>query len=950
MSVKKYDVGIYGLWYGRNYGSMITYYALDCVVKSFGYSTAMIKNPLGRTDLDLTTLTPSHPLIFADKHYNVTPFYNLNQMSALNDICDKFLLGSDQMWFYNLSHPYRQTYFFDFVNDDRIKVAYATSFGREQYTGPAEEKIITKKNLQRFNAISLRDDFSKEILLHDFGIDANIMIDPVFLCNVGEYEKLINNVHIEIDLPFIFAYILDPNAEIGRALQTIAEKTDRKIVVIFDELNNFAEQPERITEILKIKPDNFIFLTKATVEEWLWCFKNAEFVFTDSFHGTCFSIIFEKNFIVKKNNNRGGRRFEFLLDTLKLKDQMAESDQDILTKFDQVYYKGTVEYKFAKKALDKLTKEGINWLRSSLQGKQKLKIIDKYVETVAQSIGPVMAPPSTTLNNSNVSDAEKLHSNRDFKNIRLLVTLLRDYGVKHIVLSPGGRDVPIVRMFEYNSQDFVLHRVTDERSAAYYGLGIATQLGAPVACVCTSGTAASNYLPAVTEAYYTGVPLIVITADRYSVYLDHGEDQTIPQKHIYSDVVKMEVSLPEADGWKNDYMARRDISLCILESTHNGFGPVHINVPVENITIGAGLPKEEWKLLPRISPHILRTGFVDGQTDIFRWVTSLKRSPKILLVYGQNAPLSDDKIKHVNAFANKYNCVIVTDPISNLHCDYSLQPYEMLRALQQNEFDELLAPDILISVGGKRLMNDTLTTKVRNSRKPIRHWQVCADGKAKDFYFKLTSIIESAQDNFFEWFSEKAGDIHNDGIFYEKWRELVAKYGPPVVTRFNSLYVQSKFLPSIPANSVLHLGVGQSFIECRRFHIDNTVQVYCNMGTNGIDGCTSTFMGQCAVVSDRLCFLLVGDLSFFYDMNSIWNKPLKKNIRILLVNNNGTGLLRGHRLQAVSSVHNTSAEGWVRSTGFEYISACSIEEYNEKLKYFVSNKPEKALLFEVFCE
>lgn len=424
MSVKKYDVGIYGLWYGRNYGSMITYYALDCVVKSFGYSTAMIKNPLGRTDLDLTTLTPSHPLIFADKHYNITPFYNLNQMSALNDICDKFLLGSDQMWFYNLSHPYRQTYFFDFVNDDRIKVAYATSFGREQYTGPAEEKIITKKNLQRFNAISLRDDFSQEILLHDFGIDANIMIDPVFLCNVGEYEKLINNLHIEIDSPFIFAYILDPNAEIGRALQTIAEKTDRKIVVIFDELNNFAEQPERITEILKIKPDNFIFLTKATVEEWLWCFKNAEFVFTDSFHGTCFSIIFEKNFIVKKNNNRGGRRFEFLLDTLKLKDQMAESDQDILTKFDQVYYKGKVEYKFAKKALDKLTKEGINWLRSSLQGKQKLKIIDKHVDPIESIV------PDNDINNGH-KDVKEQHEVAAKDNKKLTGSIDKNLDIKN---------------------------------------------------------------------------------------------------------------------------------------------------------------------------------------------------------------------------------------------------------------------------------------------------------------------------------------------------------------------------------------------------------------------------------------------------------------------------------------------------------------------------------------
>ena len=154
---------------------------------------------------------------------------------------------------------------------------------------------------------------------------------------------------------------------------------------------------------------------------------------------------------------------------------------------------------------------------------------------------------------------------------------------------------------------------------------------------------------------------------------------------------------------------------------------------------------------------------------------------------------------------------------------------------------------------------------------------------------------------------------------------------------------------TIPENSILHLGIGQSFFDCRRYELNSKVEVFCNMGTNGIDGCTSTFLGQCAVEEERLCFLLVGDLSFFYDMNSIWNKPLRKNIRILMVNNNGTGLLRGHNLKAISSVHNTEAKGWVESTGFEYISAHTKEEYDSALKYFMSNEPRRAVFLEVFC-
>ena len=354
--------------------------------------------------------------------------------------------------------------------------------------------------------------------------------------------------------------------------------------------------------------------------------------------------------------------------------------------------------------------------------------------------------------------------------------------------------------------------------------------------------------------------------------------------------------------------------------------------------------------MPYIYPHILRVGFNNGPTDMMRWVDSLKKSNKILVVYGQNVLLTERQKNNIREFASKYNCVFVTDSISNFHGEYTLMPHNMLQSISQDIFNKELSPDILITVGGKRLMNDPLTFKVRNGLGNIRHWSVTPDGKIKDFYFRLTSVIESTDDYFFEWFSKNAGEIRNNGIYYEKWRNLTEKYSSPVITQFNSLYIQSKFLPAIPKGSILHLGVGQTFIECRRFHIDESVEVYCNMGTNGIDGCTSTFMGQCAVVDDRLCFLLVGDLSFFYDMNSIWNKPLKKNMRILLVNNNGTGLLRGHNLQAISSVHNTSAEGWVNSTGFNYISAHNKEEFEEKLNYFLSNEPGTALFFEVFCE
>ena len=525
---------------------------------------------------------------------------------------------------------------------------------------------------------------------------------------------------------------------------------------------------------------------------------------------------------------------------------------------------------------------------------------------------------------------------------------MRDYGIKHVVLSPGGRDVPIIRMFEYNEEHFVLHRVTDERSAAYFALGLAAQLRSPVACVCTSGTAASNYLPAVTEAYYTGVPLVVVTADRYGVYLNHGEDQTIPQKNIYDGVVKMKASLPDTGGYLAEYQTRRDISDCILESTHNGWGPVHINVPIQDISIGANVPRFYWRLLPHINPHILRVSFNNGEGDMYRWVDALKKSPRILLVYGQTPPLTQEQHRDVERFASKYNCAIITDALSNFKSEYAVEPFNMLNAISQEEFNNTLSPDIVISVGGKRLMNDPVMYKLRGGR-GIRHWSVTPDGRVKDLYFKLSSVIECTQYQFFRWFSEKAGDVSNNREYLNAWKAASEKYQPKVIDEFNAHYIQSRFIPRVPSNSMLHLGVGQSFYDMRRYKMNQGVEVFCNMGTNGIDGCTSTFMGQCAIERERLCFLLVGDLSFFYDMNSIWNKSPGKNVRIMLVNNNGTGLLRGHNLTAVSSVHNTKAEGWVRSTSFEYMSASSKEEFEEKLEYFLSGESDKPLFFEVFC-
>lgn len=941
----RFDTGIVGWWFASNYGSSLTYYALAKILEGTGRKPIFIHVPkLDGTPWDKDA---QQTIDFIGKRFRIANYRDMAHIHEVNSFCDSFMLGSDQMWTPLATHLVGYTFFLDFADLDKKKIAFSTSFGQDKFE--ADEKICQTAGdfLRRFDAISVREYTGVDICKNKFGVDAEQIIDPVFLCTKEDYDQLIKDIKIKLPKKYLLSYILDPSPEKEEAVKAIAKKEGLEVLSVLS-MRDYDKNASN-WHVGKNMP-------KPSTEEFLYYIKNCSYLVTDSHHGACMGIIYERPYVAITNASRGVTRFETVAKAFGLESRVIYSPSEALTN-EKIH--AQIDYNSVNENIEREKRRALDWLEMAFN--KETVVATETVNTMEAKLNALQRSLANTINNyehrlKGSKEAPKapvvskeLSDSFDFIKIRIIATLLRDYGIKHVVLSPGGRDVPIIRMFEHNEKEFVLHRVTDERSAGYYGLGLASLLGKPVACICTSGTAASNYLPAVTEAYFTGVPLVMITADRIGVYHGQGEDQTIPQKDIYRDVVKMAVSLPDNGGGATEHQIKRDISTCILEATHNGNGPVHINVPIQDIGIGANSPREQWALLPTIQPHILRAGFVDGDKEMHKWADVLKKSPRVLVVYGQNRPLSKEEKADVERFAAKYNCVIVTDSISNYSSEYSVNPFNMLSKISQDDFNKHLKPDILITVGGKRLMNDPLTFKVRAAN-GVRHWSVTPDGSVKDFYFKLTSVIESTQAQFFKWFADNAGASKNDKKYLNEWKTLVEKHPIKPAEDFNSFYIQDKFFPAIPKGSFLHLGVGQSFFFVRRHDIDPSVEVYCNMGTNGIDGCASTFMGQCAVEKSKLCFLIVGDLAFFYDMNSIWNKNLTKNMRILLVNNNGSGLLRNHNLKAVTSVHNTSAEGWVRSTGFEYMCAHSKAEYEEKLKYFMSDKGNKALFFEVFCD
>jgi len=923
---KHYDIGIVGWWYNDNYGANLTYYALNKILKSLGYSVLMLNEALGYK-YRIKRAEDNPAIVFAKQHYEITEQVDYTELYKLNDICDIFLCGSDQLW-NHLIGQVNSDLFLDFVDDSHKKIAYATAFGNKDHMPGNDIREKHSKLLRRFDCISVREDYAPEIAEKVYGIRTQHVIDPVFYLEAKDYEELANEASIHTDNEFLFAFILDPTIEKKKVIDRISKKLKLNVVVLSNpDIKSVSKCKEIFNNcrvIDQISPNNFIY-----------AYKHSKYVVTDSFHGSCFCYIFRKNFSVFYNHKRGSHRFESLFNLLKIEDRRileTMSDEDIENKID---IQKQVDYSIAEERVKALKQVSIDWLKNALETpKEKLPsiIIPNFINSEEDS--------------KLKAEIERTNADSQLTKVKILVALLRDYGIRHVVLSPGGRVVQILKMFEFNEEYFKLYHVMDERSAGYFALGLATKIRAPVAMACTSGTAASNYLPAITEAFYTQVPIIAITADRYPMFVNQGEDQQIPQVGMYDKVIKKSCSLSIGTGFLSEWETRRNISECILECTRNIPGPVHINVP--SLSYWTPTMKKAYEL-PQKLRHIQRITRSDSEKRWDDWLRELRKTKRILIVYGQNYPVTSEQKEDIERFAEKYNCVIIIEHLANLRCAYSIHSYNILRRITQDEFNNLLSPDILITVGGKRVMNDPLFDKIRNGSQSIRHWSVTPSGEIKDTYYKLTSVLECRQDWFFKYFADKAGDIRNDNIYYSEWTSLLEKTPPVIIDKYSSEYVLSKFLPIIPPKSFIHLGVGITFINSRRYSIGEEVEVFCNNGTNGIDGCVSSFMGQCELASDKeLCFLAIGDLSFFYDMNGIWNKNLKKNIRILMMNNSGSDLLRGFNSPAETAAHYTVAEGWVKSLGFTYFSATSKEEFDTILPQFVSREINEPVFFEVF--
>lgn len=535
----------------------------------------------------------------------------------------------------------------------------------------------------------------------------------------------------------------------------------------------------------------------------------------------------------------------------------------------------------------------------------------------------------------------------ELKVYQIIIALLKKYGIKHCVLSAGSRNVPFVHSIE-EDPDFHCYSVVDERSAGYFALGLAQELNEPVVISCTSSTATCNYWPPVAEAFYQGVPIVVLTSDRDPEMLGQWEDQMIDQVGMYDRHVRKSVNLPIIHDHDDEIYCQRLVNEALLELNHHGTGPVHINVPMKAYNNSFNIKK-----LPEATKF--ERLCLDSEKTLWdAKLETLKKARRILVTCGQNSYVSPALKKSLSEFFLKYNSAVSVEYMSNVDLEEGLNLNVCMdaRYVTNKKVKELL-PDIVISFGGNIFSG--IKEQLRKFAGQFEHWLIQEDGRVVDLYKSITTIFECKPEHFFQYCVESAGSAKNDHVYYKALKQYVDSVVYPDFP-YSHVYAIKEVVEKIPSNSVLHLSINDSIRITNFFKLNPNIKTYANIGTHGIDGCLSSFLGQ-AAVNDKPSFLVIGDLAFFYDMNALRLRHIGNNVHILLINNEGGSEFYFNHMWKnkasdlhTTARHHTKAEGWVKSNNFIYLSAHDKESLSTSLQEFMRTDLDQPVFLEVFTE
>ena len=521
------------------------------------------------------------------------------------------------------------------------------------------------------------------------------------------------------------------------------------------------------------------------------------------------------------------------------------------------------------------------------------------------------------------------------ENVRIVVSLLKHYNIRYMVLNPGGTNIPLVHAVQ-NDPFFTCYSVPDERSAMYFAIGVYLQTGEIVATSCTSAQATRNYVPGLTEAYYKHVPILAITTSKLERFQYQDYMQAPDQCSLPRDAVKCTFDLPPVTDDNTRVQCYHNTKEAILELTHRNPGPVQLNIRIVDLQQG----KFDDVGLPEIRPLKRYMAWEE-------WTDVELQGKKVLVVVGEHRPFTQRQQNALDAFCKCYNVTVYTNHLSNFNNDYSIQANLLVACGGIS----VLQPDILITIGGQT--GDYPIYGALCKLKGTEHWRVAEDGNYVDTYNLLTKIFECPDFYFFERCTKAYSADHN---YYETWQAINKTMVYDVDLPFSNLYVAQQFYHKIPKNSIMNFAILNSLRCWSYFPLDDSINCYANVAAFGTDGCNSMLIGE-SMNTESLCFIVTGDLAFFYDMNALGIRHIKNNVRVLLINNGGGAEFKVMTQNWTERVnvndyisacgHNGSAKGWAENCGFTYLTASSKEEFDTIRSSFVSQSDIPVLL-EVF--
>jgi len=521
--------------------------------------------------------------------------------------------------------------------------------------------------------------------------------------------------------------------------------------------------------------------------------------------------------------------------------------------------------------------------------------------------------------------------------INYIIEGLKANGIRKVVISPGGTNMSLVKKLQ-NDEFFTCFSIVDERSAVYFAIGLYLQSGEIIATSCTSAQATRNYIPGLTEAYYKNVPILAITMSKHPRFTYQGYMQAPDQTSLPTDCVKKSFCLPYLSDDYDKLHGMRIINEAMLEVTSETYGPVQLNIPWLDFPISYNV--EEFKYIRKGIKDCLELPTLKGK--------------KILIVVGETRPLDDEVITKINMFSNSTNSVVYTNHLSNFHGDNVVNGNLLLTCISDEYFENDLCPDILITIGGQTGDYPLYKKLSAVDYKKYEHWQVSTDSRIKDTYDHLTKLFRCSICDFFD--IDLNGIADEEHEYLSKWNAYESNLRRQIDIPFSNAYCARLLAKRIPEKSTVNFAILNSLRVWSWFRLPESVKCYAPVAAFGIDGGTSMLIGE-SIENEQLCFLVTGDLAFYYDINSLGIRHIKNNVRILVVNNSGgvefkykssNNSMPSIDRYIAAAGHYKSAKGWAEDCGFKYLSAENEKEFADCIDTFTSIS-DKSIILEVFC-